>query len=420
MEHDDVFRSVILFFVVTILQIQTKLFIVFQMLNRGRQQDENFLIPRTVTLVPPPPAKTRSHWMKVRSKDWWERIVLLEFTDQEWKQNFRMSRASFMKLCSLMESYMAPEDVTVRAAVPVIMRIAVVLYKLGSCAEYRVVANQFGISKSSITKFVYMFCKGMVQGPIKQLIRAPTEEEAKEIARRFEASHHIPQIMGLIDGTHIPILPPSDGYKDFVNRKGWPSYVLQAVVDDKFRFWNISCKMPGSAHDANALRQSDLFKRAHLLPKGIKTIGGKDTNLLIVGDPAYPLLDWLIKGYSNSPRLTPEQESFNTYISSVRVGVEMTFGLLKSRWRVLLKRSDFHFTFAPTMIATCCALHNFCQNEEDQASNSWLEEACDRAINFPQPNQPVNLQCSSCGSSTREVLTTYLATTFPLRTGHLH
>uniref|UniRef100_A0A1A8J0F3 DDE Tnp4 domain-containing protein n=1 Tax=Nothobranchius kuhntae TaxID=321403 RepID=A0A1A8J0F3_NOTKU len=369
MDHDDVFRSVILFFVVTILQIQTKLFIIFQMLNRGRQQDENFLIPRTVTLVPPPPpAKTRSHWMKVRSKDWWERIVLLEFTDQEWKQNFRMSRASFMKLCSLMESYMAPEDVTVRAAVPVIMRIAVVLYKLGSCAEYRVVANQFGISKSSITKSVYMFCKGMVQGPIKQLIRAPTEEEAKEIARRFEASHHIPQITGLIDGTHIPILPPSNGYKDFVNRKGWPSYLLQAVVDDKIQ--------------------------------GIKTTGGRDTNLSLVGDPAYPLLDWLIKGYLNSPRLTLEQESFNTYISSVRVGVELTFGLLKSRWRVLLKISDFHFTFAPTMIATCCALHNFCQNEEDQASNSWLKEACDRAINFPQPNQPVDLQCSSCGSST--------------------
>ncbi|KAK7925645.1 hypothetical protein WMY93_007955 [Mugilogobius chulae] len=289
-----------------------------------------------------------------------------------------------MKLCSIMERYMAPDDVTVRAPVPLIMRIAVVLYKLGSCAEYRVVANQFGISKSSVKKFVYMFC--MVQGPIKQLIRVPTDEEAAEIARRFEASHHIPQIMGLIDGTHIPILPPSDGYKDFVNRKGWPSYILQAVVDDRF-----CCKMPGSAHDANALRQSDLFQRAHLLPKSMKTIGGHDVNLLIVGDPAYPLLDWLIKGYANSPHLTPQQDSFNTYLSSVRVGVEMTFGLLKSRRRVLLKRSDFHFSFAPTMIATCCALHNFCQKELDHANSSWLEEVTDRLNNFPQPNQPVNL-----------------------------
>lgn len=28
-----------------------------------------------------------------------------------------------------------------------------------------------------------------------------------------------------------------------------------------YSFWSISCKMPGSAHDANVLRQSDLFQR---------------------------------------------------------------------------------------------------------------------------------------------------------------
>uniref|UniRef100_A0A8C7WXN8 DDE Tnp4 domain-containing protein n=1 Tax=Oryzias sinensis TaxID=183150 RepID=A0A8C7WXN8_9TELE len=403
--------SMLLVFVDTVLQAQDRLYTFWHNFIREREQEDN-LIPPAINLVPPPPPQTRSHWMKVRSKDWWERVVLLEFSNEEWKQNFRMTRPSFVKLCALMESHMAPEEVTVRAPVPLIMRVAVVLYKLGSCAEYRVVANQFGISRSSVKKFVYMFCKGMVQGPIKQLIRTPTETEAEEIARRFEQSHNIPQIMGLLDGTHIPILPPSDGYKDFVNRKGWPSYILQAVVDDQF-----CCKMPGSAHDANALRHSDLFQRAHLLPK---PIGGKDTNLLLVGDPAYPLLDWLIKGYANSPRLNPEQESFNTYLSSARVGVEMTFGLLKSRWRVLLKRSDFHFTFMPTMIATCCALHNSCQKEREHASSSWLEEARDRTVHFPQPNQPVNPQCSSGGSSIREALTNYMATAFPLRTRHQH
>ncbi|XP_038152648.1 protein ALP1-like [Cyprinodon tularosa] len=315
---------------------------------------------------------------------------------------------------------MAPEEVTVRSPVPLIMRVAIVLYKLGSSAEYRIIANQFGISKSSVKKFVYMFCKSMITGPIKQLIRVPTDEEALEIARGFEASHHIPQILGLIDGSHIPVLPPSDGYKDFVNRKGWPSYVLQAVVDNNCCFWSISCKMPGSAHDANALRNSDIFQRAHLLPKCVKNIEGKDINLFIVGDPAYPLLDWLIKAYPNSPRLTPQQQSFNVYLSSVRVGVEMTFGLLKSRWRILLKRSDFHFSFAPTMIATCCGLHNFCQREGDYANNSWLEEGRDHANNYPQPNQPADPQCSSDGTSVREALTTYMATHFPLRTGHLH
>lgn len=98
-----------------------------------------------------------------------------------------------------------------------------------------IVANQFGVHKSTVKKFVYCFCKGMVLSVIHSLIKVPTAEEACAIARRFEQKFSIPQIIGCIDGTHIPVLPPSDGYKDFVIRKGWPSYVLQAVVDDMYR-----------------------------------------------------------------------------------------------------------------------------------------------------------------------------------------
>ncbi len=37
---------------------------------------------RSISFLPLPPS--RSMWMKVRSKDWWERVVLLEFSDLEW------------------------------------------------------------------------------------------------------------------------------------------------------------------------------------------------------------------------------------------------------------------------------------------------------------------------------------------------
>ncbi|KTG41741.1 hypothetical protein cypCar_00029733, partial [Cyprinus carpio] len=32
-------------------------------------------------------------------------------------------------------------------------------------------------------------------------------------------------------------------------------------------------------------------------------------NFILLGDPVYPLLEWLIKGYPSSPTLTPEQAS---------------------------------------------------------------------------------------------------------------
>jgi len=173
--------------------------------------------------------------MKIRRKDWWERVVLTEYDDEDWKKNFRMTRRSFNKLCGFMEGVMKPEVVTVRAPIPLEMRVAIVLYKLASCAEYRVVANHFGVHKSTVMKMVYQFCKGMVTSAIHNFIKVPTTDEAISIASRFKQKFNIPQIIGCIDGTHIPVLPPSDGYKDFVNRKGWPSYVLQAVVDDMYR-----------------------------------------------------------------------------------------------------------------------------------------------------------------------------------------
>lgn len=50
---------------------------------------------------------------------------------------------------------------------------------------------------------------------------------------------------------------------------------------------------------------------------------------IIIGDPAYPLLPWLIKGYPGA--VTVEQDSFNVYLNSARVVVEMAFGRLRGR-----------------------------------------------------------------------------------------
>nr|XP_054597199.1 uncharacterized protein LOC129163470 [Nothobranchius furzeri] len=329
--------------------------------------------------------------MKVRSQDWWERVVMMEFTDTDWRENFCMSRQSFAKLCGMMERVMEPSVVTIRTPVPTEMRVAMVLYKLASCAECRLIANQFGVHKSTVKKMVYLFCHRMVD------------------------SSHQSTDPGCVDGSHIPCMPPSDGYRNFMNRKRWPSYVLQGVCDDKYCFWSVSCNMPGSAHDANALRQSNLINNAQSFPKRAVQIEGQDVDFFPLGDPAYPLMPWLMKGYLQSPRLTPQEESFDVYLSSARTSIEIAFGRLKSRFRVLLKRSDFHFTFTPYVVATCCALHNFCEMEKEHVNPSWAEEATSVERLFPQPVSQVNRADNSAPSAIRRALTDYLAARVPLR-----
>ena len=76
--------------------------LLLQLRRRSTAQRRQFLV-RSLSLLPPPP-QTRGIWMRVRSQDWWERVVLQEFSDQEWQENFRMSRQSFVKLCKLMNN----------------------------------------------------------------------------------------------------------------------------------------------------------------------------------------------------------------------------------------------------------------------------------------------------------------------------
>ncbi len=63
---------------------------------------------------------------------------------------------AFVKLCDLMKDVMSPDEMTVRPAVPVPIQVPIALHKLSSCREYRLIANQFGVHKSTVMKFVYV------------------------------------------------------------------------------------------------------------------------------------------------------------------------------------------------------------------------------------------------------------------------
>ncbi len=147
-----------------------------------------------------------------------------------------------------------------RAPVPTEKRIAIALYKLATCAEYRVVGETFGVSKTTVHRCVYSVCRAIRAHMMSNYIKLPDLTEAREIAERNYTTHHIPQVYGALDGTHIPILAPAEGYRDYVNRKGWPSIILQALVDDCCMIRDVCVGTPGSSHDAAVLVTSELYR----------------------------------------------------------------------------------------------------------------------------------------------------------------
>ena len=74
---------------------------------------------------------------------------------------------------------------------------------------------------------------------------------------------------------------------------------------------------PGSIHDARILSNSQVFAMGEvgtLAPNSPKLISNVHVPIVILDDPAYPLLSWLMKLYTGTG-LTQVQRRFNYWLS---------------------------------------------------------------------------------------------------------
>ncbi|XP_050064881.1 uncharacterized protein LOC126553811 [Aphis gossypii] len=363
--------------------------------------------------------RIRTLWMKKRSNDWWLEIVNVQFIKEDWIENFRMTKETFEKIVQELTIYLQPNSLPVRTPVAIDKKIAMTIYKLASCCEYRVVGNAFGVHKSTVKKCFYQVVKAINTVLLSKYVKFPDEKEALRIANAVEKKTGMVQVIGMIDGTHIPILAPVNGRLDYINRKGWTSLICQAVVDHEYKFTDICCKFPGSVHDAAVLKNSNLYNSSHLkIPQITKNIDGIDVPYFLLGDPAYPLLTWLMKGYTGSVSI--EEDNFNTYLSSARMAVENAFGSLKGRWRCLQKRIDIHHSFVPSVVSCCVTLHNIIELQHDHFNTSWLRNVEDSDVVYPQPtthttnHRDISLNVDDM-KKIREHLKIYMVNNYPLR-----
>lgn len=321
-------------------------------------------------------------------------------------QNFRMSRESFEYICSRVGHVMGRRNTNYRVCVPNQKRAAIAIWKLATGGEYRTISHLFGVGLSTVFNCVQDFTDAVIRVLLPVHIKCPDARRLVEMAAFFQSRWGVPQCVGAIDGSHIPIIAPEQYPRDYYNRKGWHSIVLQAVVDGRGVFWDVCVGFPGSVHDARVLKQSylwDLLSNGELMGQTRMTISDCEVGHYLIGDPAYPLQNWLLKPFSDTGRLTVEQQTYNYRISSARSVVETAFGRLKGRWRCLLKRNDCKLQLCKKMALACCVLHNICEEHGD----SYTEEQQDRHVNIQPPLQALPEHGSQEGADIRAALMDY-------------
>ena len=110
-------------------------------------------------------------------------------------------------------------------------------------------------------------------------------------------------------------------------------------------------------HNARVFSNSSLYHRGQsstIFPDLKELFSGRDIPL-VLGDPAYPLLQWLMKAFPDNGQLYCEQRVFNCRLSRAQVVVKHSYGRLKKRWKCLLKRLDIEVS---ELVAACCVLCN--------------------------------------------------------------
>lgn len=240
------------------------------------------------------------------------------------------------------------------------------------------VAEKFNISKSTAWSYVQKVCTALVNLSGNYILW-PKGEKAQETIKKFKERQGFPGVLGAIDGSHIPITPPSDQQTAYCNRKSYHSIILQAICDADYRFTDVFAGYAGSVHDARVFNNSHVGKKINTVPLELFP----NTNTHILGDSAYKCTNYVLTPYRDNGHLTRIQKNYNFKHSSTRVHIEQCFGLLKGRFRILKHVNVYNTEFIPKIIVACCVLHNICVEKQDSAISNIEEEEED---NFEEIN----------------------------------
>ena len=323
-------------------------------------------------------------YVKPRSTCWFDEYLFNIYTPDMFYDILRMRRVTFDRLVQDLRPFIQGQHTHWREPIAVEKKVVVTLFKLMHGVSIPLVADKAALGKSTVHGILRQVCSA-ISLHFGHLIAWPVGRRQARVTAAFQAKQCMPNCIGAIDSTHVYIAAPPNSIvaADHRNRNKSFSILLQGVVDSKCYFTSVNVGPPGSLHDSAHFKSTELYRKVELGVMG----GFHDDPMTwhaalpfppyIVADRGYPLLSWCITPYKMGPMgmpITNEETWFNRKHSSTRMSVERGFGILKARFKEIGGKSSLKLDFLPTVVHTCCVLHNILLASKDHTLDQILAE----------------------------------------------
>lgn len=107
------------------------------------------------------------------------------FNEDLFRQNFRISRDIFDWLLKQIGKALEKEELRMQTTICSAKRLVIGLYTLATTAEYRTIANLFGVSRSSVCVIFNEVIEAIVLRLKEQFIKLPVGKEMREVIDGF-------------------------------------------------------------------------------------------------------------------------------------------------------------------------------------------------------------------------------------------
>lgn len=137
---------------------------------------------------------------------------------------------------------------------------------------------------------------------------------------------------------------------------------------------------PGSCHDAKVWKNSPIYQK--ITSGEVQLASGA----IILANSAYPITKYLLVPYRDNGHLSTEEKRFNYYLSSTRVLIEQSFGVLRQKFRILNQIDVSTIKDASKIVMACTILHNFIIKHDgdlsavDSLENNFEQNISDNAV----------------------------------------